>query len=372
MRSSDDCMREHERECPQDKRLEDERFKDERAEGGVLCDECLQDKHPEDNVLCTECPQDDTLCGEVIKLDRGFPLVRFSNGHEVRCEHATDIKKTGETRAVIGDIVRLATSGEHDKAIIAEILPRRSVFVRKDPSERAIPQVLAANFDVVIVAQPIDEVNMRRLERELVLAHETGVRVVVVLTKADRAQEQVVTRVRRDVEALAGAQVPVLVVSQDDKDAIARLRARVPAGVTAVLIGRSGVGKSSLVNLLVGREVQLTQKVREGDGKGRHTTVNREIVDIPGAGRVVDMPGVRGLGMWEADAGIGAAFSDIEDAAARCKFRDCTHGSEPGCAVRAAVEVGEITQERLDSYRNLKQETRTVRRRKEESRWRKR
>lgn len=315
---------------------------------------------------------DPALCGEVVKLDRGFPLVRLEDGRELRCEHATGIKKTGETRAVIGDRVRLASADEHDKAIIGEILPRRSVFVRKDPSERAIPQVLAANFDLVIIAQPVDEVNMRRLERELVLAHETGVQVAIVLTKADRAREEATEGTRRSVEALAGAEVPVFVVSQGDEASIEQVRKLIAPEITAVLIGRSGVGKSSLVNLLVGRDVQLTQEVREGDGKGRHTTVNREIIGIPGAGRVVDMPGVRGLGMWEADAGIGAAFSDIEELAAQCRFRDCTHGSEPGCAVRAAVEAGEIAEERLASYRNLKQETRTVRRRKEESHWRKR
>src|SRR5699024_2466354 len=126
-------------------------------------------------------------------------------------------------------------------------------------------------------------------------------------------------------------------VSENDPASIEAVRALVPAGTTAVLIGKSGVGKSSMVNMLVGSAVQETTPVRD-DGKGRHTTVSREMVAVPGGGFIVDMPGVRGLGLWEADAGIGAAFADVEELAARCRFRDCRHADEPGCAVRAAVD----------------------------------
>ena len=251
--------------------------------------------------------------------------------------------KGAYSRAVIGDFVDVSTPEGHDKGIIEDIEPRSREFVRKDPTERALPQVLAANFDRVLVAQPLADVNLKRLERELVLAHETGAAVTVVLTKADLAEsERQVDAVRDAVAAIAG-DVGVLVVSSADPESVEAVRALICADTTAVLIGKSGVGKSSLVNLLVGEELLETGDVREGDGKGRHTTVSREIVDLPGGGRIVDMPGVRGLGLWDAEAGIGAAFPDIEDAATRCRFRDCRHEDEPGCAVRAAVEAGEMT-----------------------------
>ena len=308
--------------------------------------------------------------GEVVKLDRGFPLVRFADGSMARCEHATALVKGEKVRAVIGDRVEAAVPEGHDMGIIESILPRARAFVRKDPTERAVPQVLAANFDRVIVAQPLAEVNRRRLERELVLAYETGAEVTVVLTKADLAQDDAqVQAVRDQVRALAGPDVQTLVVSAADPRTVEAVRELVPAGSMAVLIGRSGVGKSSLVNLLMGREVQETAAVREGDGKGRHTTVSREVIELPGGGRIVDMPGVRGLGLWDADAGIGAAFADIEERAEGCRFRDCRHGDEPGCAVRAAVESGELSPERFASYQALRQETAAIKERREQARW---
>lgn len=308
--------------------------------------------------------------GEVVKLDRGFPLVRLESGALVRCEHATALVKNAHERAAIGDRVVVQLPDAHDKALIVEICPRTRAFVRKDPTERALPQVLAANFDHVVVAQPLAEVNMRRLERELVLAHETGAAVTVVLTKADLAHgEEHVEQVRAQVRALVGPDVRTLVVSADDASSVEQVRSLMPPGSTTVLIGRSGVGKSSLVNLLLGAHVQQTAQVREVDGKGRHTTVSREMLDVPGGGRIVDMPGVRGLGLWDADAGIEAAFADIEQVACGCRFRDCKHEREPGCAVRAAVEAGEISPERFASYQALKSETAAMRERREQARW---
>lgn len=280
--------------------------------------------------------------GEVVKLDRGYPLVRLEDGELLRCEHATALVKGERRRAVIGDVVEVAVPPAHDKGVIEAIAPRTREFVRKDPTERAVPQVLAANFERVIVAQPVGEVNLRRLERELVLAFETGAEVTVVLTKADLADDAATRATVEAVRALAAPAADVLVVSEDDPASVEAVRALLAPGTTTVLIGRSGVGKSSLVNMLVGAEVLSVGAVREGDGKGRHTTVSREIVEVPGAGRIVDMPGVRGLGLWDAEEGIGAAFPDVEALAAQCRFRDCTHHGEPGCAVRAAVESGEL------------------------------
>ena len=175
-------------------------------------------------------------------------------------------------------------------------------------------------------------------------------------------------QVRERVRALAGPDVQTVVVSADDPSSVEAVRAFVPPNTTAVLIGKSGVGKSSLINMLVGHELQETTPVRDRDGKGRHTTVSREMVAIPGGGFIMDMPGVRGLGLWEADTGIGAAFADIEEAAERCRFRDCSHEDEPGCAVRAAVESGDISEQRYASYQALRQETKDLRARREEAR----
>ena len=307
--------------------------------------------------------------GIVVKLDRGFPLVRLVDGTEIRCEHATTIVKSRQTRAVIGDEVNVEIPDVHDKGIVTEVLPRRTAFIRKDPAERTAGQVLAANFDTVIIAEPLVQLNVKRLERELVLAHETGAHVAVVLTKADLAEgEDEAERVRQAAMDLAGKYVTVNVMSLDNAASIEAVRALVPPGQTAILIGKSGVGKSSLVNALAGRQLQDTSPVRDFDGKGRHTTVDRVMVDIPGGGSVVDMPGVRGLGLWDADEGIGIAFADIIDLSAACRFRDCKHEDEPGCAVLAAIEAGELAQTRLDSFRSLTKELKAVQDRRDEAR----
>lgn len=305
--------------------------------------------------------------GRVVKLDRGFPLVRLESGEEVRCEHAISLVKGSDQRAVIGDFVEVLLPEGHDKGIIEKTLPRTSCFVRKDPTERALPQTLAANFDLVLVAQPLEEVNVRRLERELVLAHETGVEVAVVLTKADLVSSpEEVEAMRSRIDGFIGDD-QVLVVSEKDPQSIAELASLIAKdNKMAVLLGRSGVGKSSLVNMLVGHEVQSTTPVRQ-DGKGRHTTVSREIIELPGGGSVIDMPGVRGLGLWDADEGIGATFSDIEKLAQSCRFRDCTHTNEPGCAVKKAVEQGILSPDRLESYVRLREESEQVKARREEA-----
>ena len=304
--------------------------------------------------------------GTVIKLDRGFPLVRLGNGTELRCEHAVAHVKDRRTRAAIGDHVRVDLPAGHDKGIISDILPRKAQFVRRDPAERTTSQVLAANFSLVMVVEPIVQLNRKRLERELVLAHETGASVAVVLTKTDLAPKEAAGIVD-EVTALAGSSVTVLATSISDEESLQRVRALIAPGETAILIGKSGVGKSSLVNALAGCEVQETATVRERDGKGRHTTVDRIMVSLPGGGFIVDMPGVRGLGLWEANQGLGTAFEDVEGLAQGCRFRDCSHHDEPGCAVQAAIIAGELAQARLDSYHALAKEIEQVRSRREEA-----
>lgn len=306
--------------------------------------------------------------GTIVKLDRGFPLVSTLSGDQYRCKHATALIKGQKHRAVIGDKVILDIPDGADMAQLAEIMPRKNEFIRKDPAERALPQVLAANFDTVIIAHPLAELNIRRLERELVLAHETSAKVIIALTKADLAEsEEHINASKKLVRDIASESVDVLVVSENDKDSIERIRSYIPEQTVAILIGRSGVGKSSMVNLLAGGHVMDTTPVRESDGKGRHTTVSRAMIPILGGGYVVDMPGVRGLGLWESEDGIQKAFPDVFELAQNCRFRDCKHSNEPGCKVVEAVEKGILPQARADSYRNLMAENEALRKRLEEA-----
>lgn len=311
-----------------------------------------------------------TCAGMVVKLDRSLPLVELEDGTRIRCEHATDLVKRGSERAVIGDAVQVLAPDSHDVGVIERIVPRRTQLTRRDPRERTAEQVMAANFDTVFIVQPLNRLNIRRLERELVLAFETGAQVAVLLTKADLVDASVRDDAVANVQALVGADVPVLAVTKTADEDIERVRRMIPEGQMAVLMGQSGAGKSTLINRLAGETLRKTSSVRQADGKGRHTTVSREVIRVPGGGSIVDMPGVRGMGLWDAERGIAAAFADVEQWARECRFRDCAHGSEPGCAVQAAIQGGVLSQQRLDSYFSLTRELRETQERLKQQSWR--
>ncbi len=228
--------------------------------------------------------------------------------------------------------------------------------------------MLIANVDVVFVVQSLSGsgINVSRLERELVLAWESGARPVVVLTKDDLS-ENTMEQKRIAEEVAFGADV--IVESAVNGVGIDEVLAAVPLGVTAALLGSSGVGKSTLVNRLVGSELQETGSVREADDKGRHVTVARELVLVPGGGVIIDTPGMRAVALWEAADGMMAAFPEIELLAEKCRFRDCQHENEPGCAVVAAVASGDVPQRRLDSYLKLTTELADLARRQDEKAW---
>ena len=307
----------------------------------------------------------------VVRLDRGLPLVVSQQG-TFRAEPSNALMKTMKTdtyaRPAVGDWVALVHPDGHENSVIEAILPRSSSFIRKDPGEDTTKQVILANVDVVFVVTALGEepVNLARLERKLVLAHESGARPVIVLTKSDRCDD--VDAERQRVGAIAG-DVPVVVTSAKMNEGVEQVRALVPAQTTAAMIGSSGVGKSTLINRLLGIERQATGAVRESDDKGRHVTVAREIVTLPEGGILVDTPGMRAMALWRADEGMARTYSEIDEATQRCKFVDCTHQSEPHCGVKAALESGEIDPERFERYTKLQEELAELDQKRESKRW---
>ena len=304
--------------------------------------------------------------GRVMVVSRGFDTVRLADGAEVLTDRSTAAFRSAgfDSPPAVGDWVAV----EHDgstPAIVAIAL-RHGVVVRRDPAERVSAQVVAANVDTVFCVFGLDrELRARRVERILVLVHEGGAAPVVVLTKSDVAagRGEAVAAARQ----VAGS-TPVIVVSSHTGDGLDRLGPFLAPGQTVALLGESGAGKSSLVNALNERSNAEVGAVRDRDRRGRHTTTARRLFLVAGGGALIDTPGLRALGLWDAADGVEDAFPDVSDLAAACRFRDCRHVDEPGCAVRAAVAAGEVAAGRLDAYRNLMAEMDTVQAKKEAGR----
>jgi ribosome biogenesis GTPase / thiamine phosphate phosphatase len=255
----------------------------------------------------------------------------------------------------VGDWVAVRDAPDAAAATIHAVLPRRTVFSRQAAGEETLEQVVAANVDVVFLVGAFGpDLNVRRLERYLAAGWDSGADPVVVLNKSDLADD--LPGATTEVEAVAFG-VPVHVVSAADGTGLDGLARHLEGNRTAALLGSSGVGKSSLVNRLLGSERQDVAGLR-GDGKGRHTTTYRELIPLPGGGLLLDTPGMRELGLWEARDGVDRTFADVAELAAGCRFADCAHEGEPGCAVLAAVEDGRLAAERLESYRKLLREQR--------------
>jgi ribosome biogenesis GTPase len=253
-----------------------------------------------------------------------------------------------------GDWVVLRSPAGEGRGAIDAVLPRRGYFSRKVAGDKTEEQVLAANVDTVFLVAGLDgDFNPRRIERALVLAWESGASPVIVLSKADVCADVAAHRV--DVEAVAPG-VPVLALSALAGDGLEALAPYLVPGLTIALLGSSGVGKSTLINRLLGWERQATREVRSHDSRGRHTTTHRELIVLPGGALIIDTPGLRELQLWAEGGGLSGTFEGIEALAASCAFRDCRHESEPRCAVRQAVEEGELDAERLASYFKLRAE----------------
>ena len=281
--------------------------------------------------------------------------------YEIICEHGITHARLKTKEYYVdtqdfpttGDFVMIHYIDNGDSQIIAT-LPRRTYFSRREPGPIPQDQAFAANFDYVFIMQSLNQdFNPKRLERYLTLAWQSGAIPVILLTKADLVEDywDYLTQVER-----VAAGVNTHVVSAHTGFGLNRLNVYLQPGKTVVFLGSSGVGKSSLVNALAGEEIMAVSAIREDDAKGRHTTTHRQLIRLKSGVMIIDTPGMRELGMWDVSEGLGDAFADVEQFIGKCRFSDCKHETEPGCAIKAAIATGELDASRWESYRKLKEE----------------
>ena len=284
------------------------------------------------------------LSGRVTRIDRGWSTVLLTDSTVVR------VRNLG-VEVAVGDYVDISEDVER----IHTVHPRRSALTRRHSFEgaRGVRQIVASNFDIVFVVHAANaDLNQRRLERELVLAFDSGATPVVVLSKIDAVDDAQRAHMTEQLQQVA-LDVEIVPISSLTGEGLERVRNIISGGHTVVFIGASGVGKSTLVNALVGREVQRTAEVRSDDQRGRHTTVAAELIALPGDAWLLDTPGLRAVTLWTSGIGIERAFRDVFTLAEQCRFRDCKHSEEPDCAVQEAIRDGRLQQVRLDSLRRL-------------------
>ncbi|WP_448333605.1 ribosome small subunit-dependent GTPase A [Streptomyces sp. DSM 41534] len=291
--------------------------------------------------------------GRVVRVDRGLCDVVTPSG-TVRAD--TELVTPRDPMRIVCTGDWAAVDAESDPAYVRTLLPRRTALVRSTSSKRSDGQVLAANADHAVIAVSLAaELDLGRVERFTALAWESGAQPLLVLTKADLVSDPAALAHLVSDTGTAAPGVRVLPVSSATGEGLDELRALLASG-TSVLLGQSGAGKSTLTNALVGRAVQDVHAIRDSDGKGRHTTTTRDLLPLPTGGVLIDTPGLRGVGLWDAEGGVAQAFAEIEELAERCRFLDCAHRAEPGCAVLAAIEDGSLPERRLESYRKLLRE----------------
>lgn len=307
-------------------------------------------------------PRVEALVGSAIDQ---FPLAEPARVVKVDRDraHVVTANAAGTARArplpAVGDWVLVERDPDAEVPYsVSHILDRWSEIIRQDPvsegQDEITTQSVAANVDIMVLVEPFDRgPNDRRLDRGIVLAYDAGARPVVVLTKSDLAEDAALTE-RLLAERHPG--IEVIVTSSRLGDGVEALRALSAPDRTLAFVGPSGAGKSTLANALVGESVMLTGDVREGDNRGRHTTTSRNMLPIPGGGVLIDTPGIRSLALVASDAAVEEAFDDIAEIGMACRFRDCSHRTEPGCAVREAVELGQLSRARLDSFEKLSDE----------------
>ncbi|MEK6274080.1 MAG: ribosome small subunit-dependent GTPase A [Actinomycetota bacterium] len=291
---------------------------------------------------------------------------RVSARHHGPCELFTELgpmggipsgKLSDEELPAVGDWVAVRPVAGEKKAVIEAVLPRRTAFTRKEAWQRTVAQVVAANVDTVFVVTAFGfDLNPRRLERYLTAAWDSGASPVIVVNKSDVAEDPEAELIVVEPVVMG---VPVHAVSAVTGEGLEALDQYLGTGRTIALLGSSGVGKSTLVNRFAGREVLVTGEIRS-DGRGRHTTSHRELVPLPSGAVLLDTPGMRELQLWASEEVLDTTFGEISELAANCRFSDCSHEQEPGCAVREALSNGTLTEERFLSYRKLQRELRAL------------
>lgn len=341
----------------------------------------LRDTPTFDDVSCTNAQLDafdeyreesdepqEVRLGCIVRLDRGFPLV-VTSAEVFRAEHSVAFAKgkrrEGDLLPAIGDWVAVRRAPGHDMGVILRVLPRRCAFERWRGKRRGERQVLAANIDTVLIVQALGaerdtlELVRDRIARSMVLACDCGADPVVVLTKSDRCGKDELASVVSELAKLTGPDVRIIATSSFENSGIDEVRSCVPQGTFAMILGESGAGKSTLINRLLGHEAMATNEVRERDDAGRHTTVARVMLALPGAcGVVADAPGLRSLPLVGHERGLALSFPEVVEASRSCRFNDCTHTHEPGCAVREGVEAGTIESVRAEAFLSLAREMR--------------
>ena len=306
--------------------------------------------------LWLEGVHDNCVPARVVSQQRG--LWRVAGDFEERwAEPSGKLRKEsdgGGNWPAVGDWVAVELRARQTSALIQRVLPRRSRFARKIAGKQIAEQVIAANIDVALIVAALDgDFNVRRIERYMAQCWESGARPAIVLNKADACAQP--RELAAEIEGIAMG-VPIFLVSAKTAEGLEALEASFGKGQTIVLLGSSGVGKSTLVNRLLQEERQSTYAVRESDSRGRHTTTSRELFVLPSGAMIIDTPGLRELQLWNAAEGLTQTFADVDELAAQCRFRDCQHHSEPGCAVQAALASGILEAERLENWRKLQRE----------------
>jgi ribosome biogenesis GTPase / thiamine phosphate phosphatase len=306
--------------------------------------------------LWREGAQDGCVPARVVSQQRGLWRV-VGDFEECWAEPSGKFRKESEAGGdwpAVGDWVSVELRAEKQNALIQHVLTRRSRFVRKVAGKQIAEQVIVANIDVALVVAALDgDFNVRRVERYLAQCWESGARPAIVLNKADTCAES--AELAAEIEGIAmGA--PVFLVSAKTGEGLEALEGSFKKGQTIVLLGSSGVGKSTLVNRLLQEDRQTTHAVRESDSRGRHTTTSRELFVMPSGAMIIDTPGLRELQLWNATEGLTQTFADVDELAAQCRFTDCQHQKEPGCAVQTALASGVLDADRLESWRKLQRE----------------
>ncbi|WP_110113320.1 ribosome small subunit-dependent GTPase A [Bacillus sp. CGMCC 1.16541] len=254
----------------------------------------------------------------------------------------------------VGDWVVIKPRWDEKKATIQAVLPRKSKFSRKVAGEKTEEQLVATNIDVLFIVVALNhDFNIRRIERYMIMAWESGAKPVIILNKADLCLD--IEEKLNEVENVAFG-VPIHILSALNEESIPLLQQYAANGATIALVGSSGVGKSTITNRLIGKDVQYTQEVRDRDDRGRHTTTYRELMILPTGGCIIDTPGMRELQLWDASEGLQDVFEDIEHLASMCYFTNCRHQTEPKCAIKEAIEEGTLSEKRFQSYKKLQRE----------------